>query len=288
MRRTVLPVLVVVLTNACSSGLGIEPTSRSVVTAAPSPSITILGPTAAPRLGLTEEPVAVPNTIALPATSDPTTPTATPPKEEGTFPARATVIPRGTEPEPGTVTLTFDDGPFDEWTEIILEVLAAHGVTATFFISTYRLPQVAHLIPEMVAAGHSVQSHSDHHDDLTEMSEEKIRTELSTSIDKLVEAGAPRPTCLRPPYGATSDLVNRVAGELGLEVVGWSLNTLDYSLQDADRVIDTTLTHIHQGDTVLMHDQWAPIWETALPVVITALDARGVGFSPICVEAPRR
>ncbi len=285
MRRIVFLVLLVVLLGACSGGLGIEPTSRSVPVASQS-SITILGPTATPRLELTEEPVAVPSTISLPTTSDDTTPTATAPVTEGPFPARPTVIPRGTEPAEGTVALTFDDGPFDGYTDTILEALAAQRVTATFFISTYRLPRVAHLIPEMVAAGHSVQSHSDHHDDLTEMSEEEIRIELSTSIDKLVDAGAPRPTCVRPPYGATSDLVNRVAGELGLEVVGWTLNTLDYSLQDAERVIDTTLEHIHQGDTVLMHDQWAPIWETALPVVITALDARGVGFSPICVEAP--
>jgi len=43
---------------------------------------------------------------------------------------------------------------------------------------------------------------------------------------------------------------------------------------------------IHHGDTVLMHDQWAPIWETALPVVIAGLRDRGIGFSSICVEAP--
>ena len=286
MRRTVLLVLLVVLLGACSAGLGIEPTSRALPTEPP-PSITILGPTATPRLELTDDPVAVPSTTTLPAESDSATPAITVPTSEGPFPARPTVIPRGTEPAAGAVALTFDDGPFDGYTDTILQVLAARRVTATFFISTYRLPRVAHLIPKMVAAGHSVQSHSDHHDDLTEMSEEEIRIELSTSIDKLVDAGAPRPTCVRPPYGATSDVVNRVAGELGLEVVGWTLNTLDYALQDAERVIDTTLEHIHQGDTVLMHDQWAPIWETALPVVITALDARGVGFSPICVEAPR-
>jgi len=286
MRRTVFLVLLVVLLSAWSGGLGIEPTSRAAPTVPP-PSITILGPTATPRLELTTDPVAIPSTTALPAESDSAIPSVTVPTSEGPFPARPTVIPRGVEPAEGTVALTFDDGPFDGYTDTILDVLAAHRVTATFFIATYRLPRVAHLIPEMVAAGHSVQSHSDHHDDLTEMSEEEIRIELSTSIDKLVDAGAARPTCVRPPYGTTSDLVNRVAGELGLEVVGWTLNTLDYSLQDAERVIDTTLDHIQPGDTVLMHDQWAPIWETALPVVITALDARGVGFSPICVEAPR-
>jgi len=285
MRRTVLLVLLVVLLGACSGGLSIKPTSRSVPTEPP-PSITILGPIATPRLELTTDPVAVPSTTTLPAESDSSIPSMTVPTSEGPFPARPTVIPRGVEPADGMVALTFDDGPFDGWTDTILEVLAAEEVTATFFISTYRLPRVAHLIPQMVAAGHSVQSHSDHHDDLTEMSEEEIRTELSTSIDKLVDAGAPRPTCVRPPYGASNEVVSRVAGELGLEVVGWTLNTLDYSLQDVDRVIDTTLTHIHPGDTVLMHDQWAPIWETALPVVINGLDDRGIGFSAICVEAP--
>ena len=41
-------------------------------------------------------------------------------------------------------------------------------------------------------------------------------------------------------------------------------------------------TFAQEGDVVLMHDHWAPVWETALPVVIEELRARGIGFSTIC------
>ncbi len=183
------------------------------------------------------------------------------------------------------MALTFDDGPFDGWTDSILDALDSRGVKATFFISTYRLPAIGHLIPEIVARGHSVQTHGNHHDDLTLKTEEEMRADITLSIDKLVAAGAPKPTCLRPPYGHTSETLNGVAAELGLEVIGWSLNSLDYSLQD-DRVIDTILNNVQPGDNVLMHDLWAPVWETALPVVIDGIAARGIGFSTICGPPP--
>jgi hypothetical protein len=34
-----------------------------------------------------------------------------------------------------------------------------------------------------------------------------------------------------------------------------------------------------------MHDQWAPVWDTALPVVIDGITSRGIGFSTICGPA---
>jgi len=282
------------LLGACTGARGIQPGGSFGPFPETEAPTTIVGPVSAPRFVLTEEPVAVPSTTTtLPAPEIPDAsggitappapaPTATVATLEAPPPAPAAT---SIEPLPGTVALTFDDGPFDEWTETILETLAAHDVNATFFVSTYRLPELAHLIPQIVEAGHSVQTHGDHHDDLTAKTEDEIRIDLITSIQKLVEAGAPRPTCFRPPYGATNDLVNQVAADLDLQVVGWSLNTLDYSLQDAQQVIDTMLTHVRPGDNVLAHDQWAPVWEEALPVVITELRARGIGFSPICVTA---
>ena len=284
MKRSVALAGLLLTLSACSISNGIQAEYvPELLDPADAPNATILGPVATPRIEISANPVAVPSTSttivpdAIPVDSvDPapvTTAAPTPPVEGSASPL----------PVEGTVALTFDDGPFDGWTDAILEVLAAEGVQATFFISTYRLPQVGHLIPEIMAAGHSVQSHSDHHEDLTLMSEEDIRTELARSIDKLVDAGAPRPTCVRPPYGATNEIVNRIASDLGLQVVGWSLNSLDYSLKD-NRVIDTTLNHIQPGDNVLMHDQWAPVWETALPVVISGIRNKGIGFSTICTE----
>ena len=185
------------------------------------------------------------------------------------------------------MALTFDDGPFVGWTEAILDVLDRQDVTATFFVSTYLLPANAHLIPRMVEAGHSVQTHGDQHNVLTGKPSEEIRSDLQTSIDKLVAAGAPRPTCFRPPHGMTDLVVESVATDLGLEVVGWSLNSLDYEFQEPQGVIDTVLA-AGPGDVVLLHDHWAEVHVDTLPVIVAGLRARGLEFGPMCAapQAP--
>ncbi len=196
--------------------------------------------------------------------------------------------PIPTNPTPGAIALTFDDGPFEEWTSVILEILARYDVKATFFISAYRLAiraEIFEIVEEIVAAGHSVQSHGYGHIWLPARARDKIREELQMSIDLIVAAGAPRPTCFRPPYGGTNDVVVSVAEELGLEVVLWTVDSADTVLQQSTGVIRWLLAHAGAGDIVLMHDQWAPVHRTALPVVIESLLEQGVEFESICAPA---
>ncbi len=187
------------------------------------------------------------------------------------------------DPPPGRIALTFDDGPFEELTPFILEILARYDIKATFFISTYRLPRNAHLIEEILAAGHSVQSHGNLHVRLPNRTREEILEEVQLSLDLIVAAGAPRPTCFRPPYGATNEDVLSVAEELGLEVVLWTVASLDTIHQEPDGIIASTLAMAVPGDVVLMHDHWASAHEIALPIIIESLLEQGVGFGPICV-----
>jgi peptidoglycan/xylan/chitin deacetylase (PgdA/CDA1 family) len=191
----------------------------------------------------------------------------------------------GIDPPPGTLALTFDDGPFVGWTEEILSLLDDHDVTATFFISTYLLPGNEYLISQIVAAGHSVQTHGDQHIDPTTRTADEVRIDLQTSIDKIVAAGAPRPVCFRPPFGMTGLVVESVAAELGLTVLTWNLNSLDYSFQEPTGVINRVLDQAGAGSVVLMHDQWAPIHRTTLAAIIPELRARGLEFSPLCTTS---
>lgn len=63
---------------------------------------------------------------------------------------------------PGTIALTFDDGPFI-YTAQMLDTLAFHGARATFFLngqnkgSIYAFPD---LVERIVAEGHQLASHT--------------------------------------------------------------------------------------------------------------------------------
>ena len=56
----------------------------------------------------------------------------------------------------GRLSLTFDNGPTPGITERILELLARHGLRATFFVIGEKLRDkaTAGLLAEMAAAGH--------------------------------------------------------------------------------------------------------------------------------------
>src|SRR4051794_39791320 len=57
------------------------------------------------------------------------------------------------------VALTFDDGPHPVATPAVLEVLAAHRATATFFVVGEQVRRTGSLIREIAAAGHAVAIH---------------------------------------------------------------------------------------------------------------------------------
>src|SRR5687768_3932078 len=62
---------------------------------------------------------------------------------------------------PPTIYLTFDDGPNPEATPALLDVLARHGVKATFFIIDRHLTaETAPIVRRAFEEGHAVALHS--------------------------------------------------------------------------------------------------------------------------------
>ncbi len=109
--------------------------------------------------------------------------------------------------------LTFDDGPV-AGTADLLDVLAEKGVYATFFVVGTNAQAHPEILARMAAEGHVVGNHTLDHPQLTRLSESEIRREIETTADLIEQAGAPRPTLLRPPYGATNEAVAAVAADL--------------------------------------------------------------------------
>ena len=78
---------------------------------------------------------------------------------------RVRIVPQGLpepkEPAPGTIFLTFDDGPCEN-TDEVLEILDKYGVKATFFIvasQTKYLDKLQHILDH----GHTVGIHAHYH-----------------------------------------------------------------------------------------------------------------------------
>jgi len=71
-----------------------------------------------------------------------------------------------------TLYLTFDDGPYEPATELVLKVLKKHAVPATFFLccasNNIKEARQYQLIQQMTKGGHALANHGDDHKPMTQ------------------------------------------------------------------------------------------------------------------------
>src|SRR5262249_32785852 len=144
------------------------------------------------------------------------------------------------------------DGPLAPFTGEILDVLAAHGAHATFFITTDNngndvegSPVSQELVRRIVREGHGLANHTVHHLSLKTLDAGAIEAEI-TGVERTAGRvlGDPtlRLTLLRAPYGepyqdyfydagdpagAAYPFVSSVVSKHGVHV-GWNVETDDW------------------------------------------------------------
>src|SRR5580700_2937567 len=99
------------------------------------------------------------------------------------------------------LALTYDDGPNDPHTLRLLEVLAKHGVRATFFVIGSYVKQRPDIVRAIVTAGHVVGNHTFTHPLLIFKSEAAMRQELSACRAAMQDATGETSNLFRPPFG---------------------------------------------------------------------------------------
>src|SRR5919199_2167829 len=78
----------------------------------------------------------------------------------------------------GSVVLTFDDGPHAQGTPAVLDVLAARGARATFFLVGEQVEHDPGLAREIAAAGHAVALHGYRHRNLLRVAPRALARDL--------------------------------------------------------------------------------------------------------------
>ena len=61
---------------------------------------------------------------------------------------------------------------------------------------------------------------------------------------------------VRPPYGAWNNTVCGVCRDLGLSIITWSIDTLDWKTRDAQKTFETIKQQVKNGDIILCHDTY--------------------------------
>lgn len=176
-------------------------------------------------------------------------------------------------PDLPMVALTFDDGP-GKHTDRLLDVFATHGGKGTFFVIGNVLDNRSDVLQRMVSEGHEIGGHSWDHRQLTKLNSSDLANQLIGTRSKIEDLTGMNTSLLRPPYGSYNSDVKNICANLGIVMVNWSLDTLDWKYKDADRIYDTILNDIQDGDIILCHDLHGTTVD-AMEKVIPELIARG-------------
>ncbi|MBX3163213.1 MAG: polysaccharide deacetylase family protein [Bacteroidetes bacterium] len=147
-----------------------------------------------------------------------------------------------------TIYLTFDDGPIPELTEWILDELAKHKATATFFCVGQNIVKNKPVFERMVREGHQVANHTVTH----------IKGFKHSVAEYLLQANECRAlvnnNLFRPPYGRMKRAQYKALLKQGFKIVMWDVITYDYENISPEACAHKAVKHTQNGSIVLFHD----------------------------------
>jgi peptidoglycan/xylan/chitin deacetylase (PgdA/CDA1 family) len=199
-------------------------------------------------------------------------------------------MPRTTVP---TVYLTFDDGPNPSTTPDLLDVLAAEGERATFFIIGDHLnEQTAPIVRRAFEEGHAVALHSATRRPMLMAPAELGRTLNAAAARIETMAGHAPCRAFRPHAGWRSGQMYAGLRDLDYRLIGFGWMLWDFNwfrARSAESSVRRIASRVSDGDIVVMHDgdESAPTRDQRHTVeatrrLIPELRARGFAFGKIC------
>lgn len=144
--------------------------------------------------------------------------------------------------------VTFDDGPDPVSTPLILDILKAHDVHATFFCTGSKVLAYPGLFARVAAEGHTIGNHGFRHLN-------GLKTPVRTYCSDILRGRDI--TCsnlFRPPYGMLRVRQYRIL-ERSMQIVFWDLMPYDFDRRLTPEASYSILSQrIRPGSVIVLHD----------------------------------
>jgi peptidoglycan/xylan/chitin deacetylase (PgdA/CDA1 family) len=178
------------------------------------------------------------------------------------------------------VVLTFDDGPLPKYSNQVLKILADECIKATFFIIGNQAKANPEGVRKLVAAGHTVGTHSLSHPlTFEKMPIEKAQAEIDGGI-QWTSAAMTDPSALAPffriPGLLRAEGVENLLASRGIQLWSADFPADDWRHVSPDRVYQLAIQRLEaKGKGILLLHDIQPRTVAALPKIIRDLKARG-------------
>jgi len=178
----------------------------------------------------------------------------------------------------GEIALSIDDGPDPEVTPRVLDALDASGVRATFFCIGARVARHAALARDIVARGHALENHTQHHRNyFSLMGPRAIAAEIGRAQMTIADVTGIAPRFFRAPAGLRNPLLDPLLRRFGLQLASWTRRGFDTVNRDPHDVLRKLVHKLAAGDILLLHDGQAartragrPVIEAVLPPLVAS------------------
>jgi peptidoglycan/xylan/chitin deacetylase (PgdA/CDA1 family) len=200
----------------------------------------------------------------------------------------------------GVVYLTFDDGPSAVHTPRILDILAAHGAKATFFVTGTSIAGNESVIRRAAEEGHIIANHQWRH---VQASSAYFRGYVTLGRDTLRGIAGEMPLYFRYPYGAMTawkETILKAEGYLD-GGIGWDVDTLDWDFGPDGRAARREVPAAYKADfegyvmyrlnqrgggVILFHDVQS-VTANHLDSLLQKMKAQGYRFGALPPRGPR-
>lgn len=179
------------------------------------------------------------------------------------------------------IAISFDDGPAENYTQQILNILNTEKVKATFFCIGKRIAANEAILKQVIADGHIIGNHSySHHFWFDMYSTQKMQDDLKQMDAAMERVTGLKPKLFRPPYGVTNPNLAKAIKKGGYTPVGWSVRSMDTVIKDGKKLLDKINEGIKPGAVILFHDTSKTTLDV-LPEFIQEVKKRGYNIIPL-------
>lgn len=189
---------------------------------------------------------------------------------------------------PRVAYLTFDDGLDSRVTPLVLDILKANDIKATFFIMGQNVEKNKSLLKRMFDEGHSIGNHTyTHRKENIYRSAAGLKQEIDKTNAAIFNVIGITPKFFRPPYGGPyirKDMFKSVLSPY--RIVLWNVDSMDSKSTSikSDEIIRNVVNQVKNKKSaiIIMHDSGTHM-ETAkaLPAIIKYLKDNGFVILPI-------
>lgn len=179
-----------------------------------------------------------------------------------------------------SIFITFDDGPHEINTEIILKLLAEHEQKATFFVVGQELVKFPEIVKNIYQQGHSLGYHSYSHQHAKDCGFIKTWNDLKTADELEIKYGISFEKRYRPPYGALTIPTLLAILLRGWRIHLWSIDSLDSYTDTENVLIQISPDKLSSGEIILMHDDYKNTPKT-LEQLLVIYKSNNISLAPV-------